>query len=371
MVMRLRSFAAAASLVVSASIIVAACREPLDDNLSEIEAPRVLAIIATPPEAAPKEEITYRAVVADAGGELIEGGLDWAYCIARKPQSTLGPVDDACLAATGTAIVPIGNGLEATGPLPDDTCRLFGPDPPQVQANAPAGRAVDPDPSGGYYQPLRILTGQDPTAVVIGQARIVCGLAGAPPEVATDFTRRYRPNANPTLSSLRWIEGGADVAPDLDASGHGEPVVTVPLAARVTLRATWPACPEVPTCGDGMCTVGETKDDCAVDCAEPADDCEGDCPEPRGCGGSELYLLQDIERRVLVEQRESIRVSWFTTAGSFEVDHTGREASEAGTQTSDDVWIAPDAAADATIFVVLRDDRGGTGYARYRIRVGG
>ena len=370
MVMRRRSLWASALTIGAAALSVAACREPLDDNLSELDAPRILAVIAIPPEAAPQEAVTYRAVVADASGEIVDGALDWAYCVARKPQSTLSPVNEACLSAEGAAIVPFGNGLEATGPLPADTCRLFGPDPPEVQANAPAGRAVDPDPSGGYYQPLRVLTGQRPTEVVIGQTRIACGLAGATPEVATEFTRRYRRNDNPVLSSLRWLEGGIEIAPDVDASGHGAPAVTVPLGARVTLRAAWPACPERPTCGDGMCTVGETKDDCALDCEEPTDDCDGDCPEPRGCGGSELYLLQDIERRVLALERESIRVSWFTTAGSFEVDHTGRDASEAAAQTSDDVWIAPDAAADATIFVILRDDRGGTGYGRYRLHVG-
>ena len=123
--------------------------------------------------------------------------------------------------------------------------------------------------------------------------------------------------------------------------------------------------------GDGLCTASETEEACPADCQEPADDCEEDCPPPpRGCGGSEVYVLHDLERRVLVESRESMRVSWFTTAGTFEVDHTGRDADESS-RTSDDVWIAPDADVDATIFVVLRDDRGGTGYRRYRLRVGG
>lgn len=120
-----------------------------------------------------------------------------------------------------------------------------------------------------------------------------------------------------------------------------------------------------------MCTVSETAEDCAIDCEEPADDCEGECLPPRGCGGSELYVLHDLQRRVLVDRREAMRVSWFTTAGTFEVDHTGQGAAEASANTSDDVWVAPDEETDATIFVVLRDDRGGVGYRRYRIHVGG
>jgi hypothetical protein len=407
-VTRARSLTAWGVLVATAPIVAAACREPLDDNLSEVDAPRVVAIVATPPEAKPNEEVAYRALLVDASGEIVESTLDWAYCIARKPQSTLGPVSDACLAQAGPQIVPIGNGLSVAGLVPADACRLFGPDPPEAALGEPAGRPLDPDPSGGYFQPIRVLTGLEPTGVVVSGVRIACGVAGASPEVGADFGRRYRPNDNPVVESLTWVEGGSVIAPDDDASGHGAPTLTVARGARMTLRVAWPGCPESPTCGDGMCTLGETEDDCALDCTEPDADCGGQggggsegegegeggsegegegeggsgsegegggdggsCVPVRGCGGSELYVLHDIERRELVSQRESIRVAWLTTAGTFEVDHTGRTAGEASSRTSDNVWIAPDVETDATIFVVLRDDRGGTGYRRYRVHVGG
>ena len=71
-------------------------------------------------------------------------------------------------------------------------------------------------------------------------------------------------------------------------------------------------------------------------------------------------------------QREALTVSWFATSGAFESDQTGRAASDLETST-DNGWTAPSTApmngGAVLVWVVLRDDRGGVAWQRYRITV--
>lgn len=62
-------------------------------------------------------------------------------------------------------------------------------------------------------------------------------------------------------------------------------------------------------------------------------------------------------------------MSWFTTAGAFSIDHTGRSEEEAETKTSANDFYTPEAAGDATLFVVVRDDRGGVGWLTTALQV--
>jgi hypothetical protein len=70
----------------------------------------------------------------------------------------------------------------------------------------------------------------------------------------------------------------------------------------------------------------------------------------------------------LLVNRESMRVSWYSNAGSFQDDRTGRSESEFETNT-DNIWTAPDTAGVVTVWVVLRDSRGGIAWRSYRIQV--
>jgi hypothetical protein len=84
--------------------------------------------------------------------------------------------------------------------------------------------------------------------------------------------------------------------------------------------------------------------------------------------GAERYVFFDAEARKLVVRRESMRVSWFASAGAFARDRTGR-ASDDAEPSSDNDWDAP---AEATIvrgWVVLRDDRGGAAWQGFVIDV--
>jgi hypothetical protein len=53
-----------------------------------------------------------------------------------------------------------------------------------------------------------------------------------------------------------------------------------------------------------------------------------------------------------------MRVSWFSTAGTFASDRTGRAADDRATFT-DNAWTAPEEVRTVHLFAVLRDDRGG------------
>ncbi len=342
----------------AAALALAACRPEFDRGPSLVEGPRVLALRSTPAEARPGEPVTYEALLVDPGGTRGDVRAEWAFCNERKPLAELGPVSPACLAAAGPALAPFGAGPGATGPLPAEGCRLFGPDPPAAKPGEPAGRPVDPDPSGGYYQPLRLLYGVDGgERYALGGTRLRCGLAGANQETAAAFTRRYRPNENPALASLRALAPGLEPAA-LAPQGEGPPARLAP-GARVRLVASWPACPASDACGDGVC--GPDEDAAA---------CPADCTRPVGCGGAERYLAFDPATRALTERREALRVSWFSPAGRFDDDATGEGGEGAGPDESSNGWLLPDTPGPLPLWVVVRDERGGVAFATYRIEIG-
>ena len=82
-----------------------------------------------------------------------------------------------------------------------------------------------------------------------------------------------------------------------------------------------------------------------------------------GCTGAEPYLAYDDASLALVEHREAIRVGWYATRGTLDQDQTGVKRTNVATST-DDAWVAPDVAGPASLWFVVRDDRGGVGWFR-------
>lgn len=82
----------------------------------------------------------------------------------------------------------------------------------------------------------------------------------------------------------------------------------------------------------------------------------------------EAYLRHDSESARLVERVESLRLSWFVTAGELAYDHTGREPSEREAW-SENAWHTPAAAGGIHLWLVLRDDRRGSAYVGYDLDV--
>jgi hypothetical protein len=333
-------------------VVPTACRPDLNVTVSIVTGPQVLGVRSDPAEVAPKGAVTLTALVADAQGPISSAPIQWAFCNARKPLAELGPVNALCVQSSGDWFSTIGVGVQAKGTIPSVACRQFGPEVPVPQANQPAGRPVDPDPTGGYYQPVRLLL---PTSagdlVAIAEPRLSCGVAGAAPAQAVDFSARYRANENPKIQALAAIGGAVLTSDD---QGAPNPVNS---GEKLALRVSWASCPVVDACGDGVCGPDEAVASCPTDCTMP-----------KGCSGAERYVNFDLASRTLVDRREGIHVAWFATAGSFDLDRTGRDGSDS-TASSDNAWKAPVQAGPVHLWVVLHDDRGGAGWAGYALDV--
>ncbi len=309
------------------------------------------------------------ALYVDRDGPIASAPISWAFCNARNPLANLGSVNPQCLQASGSWFVPIGEGVSVSGTLPDIACQQFGPDVPQPQPGQPQGRPVDPDPTGGYYQPTRLFVPSDAGMLTeIAETRLSCGAGVATGPQGADYNRHYRANTNPEVASLSVIGASAAVtwSPD-DAGDGGAPpdggtasspgANVVKTGAHVTLRAAWDPCPLTDRCGDGFCGPDETVKGCPADCLNPV-----------GCTGAERFVDFDVSAQTLFDVRESIAVAWFATGGSFDNDRTGRDSTDTSA-SSDNGWTAPSTSSTVHAWVILRDDRGGLGWGQYTIFV--
>jgi hypothetical protein len=306
-------------------LLLFACTEPLDDRTPIVDEPRVLAVAVTPPEAAEGDTVAFEALYADATGALAKAPIDWSFCTATKPLAELGPIAETCVDPASEDLAAIGTGIETSGTLPTNACSLFGPNPPPPEEGQPAGRPQDPDVTGGFYQPA--VGFEDELLSTLVPVRVRCGIANVTQETYVAWNQRYHSNQNPDPAAITY-----------------EPV-TVAAGETVTLTASWPECPDVSVCGDGVCSADE---DLVA--------CPDDCSEPHGCGGAETYVL--YEDGELTTRREAISATWFATAGGFDAARVGRDGDDPATSV-DNGWTAPTESGDVWIAVVLRDERGG------------
>jgi hypothetical protein len=319
------------------------CVPELEQDLSQISEPRLLALAATPAEAREGQNTTLRALLATPEGTTTEAPV-FSLCVARKPLTELGPVSPSCLDndnGTGSAVQHLGQGLEVSTTLPKDACKLFGPLRPAPVEGEPSGRPVDPDVSGGFYQPFVATFGD---TFSVGSVRIDCDLAAASRDDAGRYRQQYRPNQNPEVSRVDVVGDSAPLTLD-DASQRRE----VRAGSELDLVASWDDCPVDSVCGDGYCTANEDR----VNCPE-------DCNTPRGCGGSERYVWYDANSRSVQPRREAMTVAWYASRGRFTEEQTGWDEAQAGTQLStQNRWRVGQQVGPATIWLVIRDSRGG------------
>ena len=284
------------------------CKPDFGERDSLVDRTEVLAVRIEPPEAKPGEAVVTTLLVVSPDGPLDAPSTSWAFCATPKLLTENGSVSAACLGPDG--IAPIGDargGISAA--LPASGCVEFGPETQSAEI-----RARDPDVTGGYYLPIRArVAGSGASAeslTAFGFARLVCNLANAPADAAARFRSEYKRNTNPTLLPIEArLESGGRLA-----------LLEIPRGARVVLRATW----------------------------RPED--------------AESYALFDVRSQQIVTRRESLRVSWFTTAGSYAHDRSGRTDAEPESFT-ENVWTAPDDARTSHLAFVLRDARGGIAFA--------
>ena len=180
-------------------LLLVACDDTLDQRLAIVDEPRVLAIISDPAEAKPGELASYRALIGSPDGPIVTPPA-WAFCRAPKPPTEDNVVSTGCLDAA--QLLALGSGDTVSGMLPADGCLRYGPDVP------PGGfRPRDPDPTGGYYQPVRV----DVDALLaFGNTRITCKLPTAPTELARRYDLEYVANKNPTLVPFELVRAPAN-----------------------------------------------------------------------------------------------------------------------------------------------------------------
>lgn len=293
------------ALGVAVTGFVPSCKPDFGERESLVDRTQVLAVRIEPPEAKPGEPVTTTLLVVSPDGTLDAPAATWAFCATPKLLTENGSVSAACL---GGGVAPIGDARGGiTAPLPMSGCFDFGPETQSAEV-----RPRDPDVTGGYYLPIRahVANADAEPLTAFGFARLVCNLANAPADAAARFRKEYVRNANPTLAPIEArLESGGAIA-------LGE----VPRGARVVLRAAW----------------------------RPED--------------AETYALFDVRSQLVVTRRESLRVSWFTTAGSYDRDRSGRTDAEPESFT-ENTWTAPSEARTSHLSFVLRDSRGGVAFA--------
>lgn len=362
-------------LFASAACLLGACVPDFSTDLSELREPRLLAIASEPAEAGATKQVTLSALVA-VPDDSAAPPLDWSVCMARKSLTELGPVNPVCLGleATGEppatespgaggasasassepapALLPLGSGASVQAKLDADVCKLFGPLRPPPKMGQAAGRPVDPDITGGFYQPIIAALGQVPS---LGAVRIDCDPANVARDDALEYRRRYRANENPRIDTLALRSSEAVTELDPDAR------VDVKPGSHLELRAAWLECPTSSECGDGYCTADEDAANCAADCA---------AGQAHGCPGAEPYVWYNRESSRIEPRFEAISVAWYASSGHFESEQTGLDEAQArSSHQIDNVWHVGAAAGNATVWVVVRDSRGGQSWRVQRFRV--
>jgi len=347
-----------ACVPIFAVLAASGCKPELEGRPSWVDSPRVIGIRSTAAEAKAETDVTYDVLVAQPVDDSTVPVFNWALCLAQKPLATAGPIADVCLAVSALELQSSGSTSSILASIPKDACQVFGPTPPSQKVGEPAVRPVDPDTTGGYYQPVRLLTQYAPgnSQYDVGVTRLMCGIAGgATQEQSARFSKDYRPNQNPQITQISFKQGSGD-STVIDPTSVD--LLTVPSGSDLNFQVSWPDCPVTATCGDNICGAGEDLTNCP-----------SDCQNPQGCEGSEAYLSYDAVTQSLADRRESIRVSWYATDGNFDHDRTGRAETEAALANTSNDWTAPDKATKVRFWLVIRDDRRGVNWTTFDLNV--
>jgi hypothetical protein len=190
-------------------LVLTACAPSFVDQPWLVTSPRLIAVVAEPPEVAPAGQATLTATLAGQGQAPA-----WSRCDLPAPLGQNEPVSSACVEALGAA-APSAGDFALT--VPAEACARFGPD-----VTSAADRPRDADATGGWYQPIGVsFAGQSAFAF----ERLTCDPSGVTLEVANAFRRARTPNHNPTLTLGAQVDG-RPVA--FDALPVGQRVTFVP-----------------------------------------------------------------------------------------------------------------------------------------------
>lgn len=312
------------------ALLGAGCAPQVPDDSSIVSGPEVLAVQATPAEGPLGATFVMTPLYVDANGARDASGLDWAMCLRQKPLGDPGPIDPGCFADTAPGLQPLGTASSVTATIPQDACQLFGPDSPPPQPGQPSARPTDPDTTGGFYLPVRVKSPEGQWFAVL--ERVACAPSGLTQSVYVAFTDGYQDNANPSILDVAIVGAGGGATP-IAEDGAGATPTPVGRGQHLAMQVDWPAC-------------------------------SGTGP----CGGAEDYIAIDPITKQLDARRESMVASWFATTGAFDVDRSGRAETDLATNAANG-WTAPATAGLVHMWVVLRDARGGVGWASLTLDV--
>lgn len=282
---------------------LSACLPDLGAPQSLIFGPRILSVRSEPPEVFPDEKVQLSVVAVEASGELLSASapVEWAFCTSPKRPVENNVVDTGCL-GNEVRLLP-ANVQTVSTQVPSDACALFGPQSPPSTGESGTPRPRDPDETGGYYQPVRVsVLGLR----AIGLIRIRCGLASATPEVAARFRAEYQPNRNPDTALLHIHHNGQTISSK-----------NLPAGQPLLLRLVFPN------------SIQET------------------------------YLRFDPAGQSLAQTPETLRTSWLSAQGSFQIGQTWATPFDEKNLVAETLWTAPEVPGSVLLHTVLRDSRGG------------
>ena len=301
--MSLRAYGLSALVVGSA-----ACFPEFEDRPYLLREPTILAVRSTPAEVAPGAMLALDALLATPAGTSADTP-SWAYCVEPRRIEERTSVTATCL--TGQSLQPIAD--PSAVPMLGDACFKFGPVSPPAEGDAQPRRPSDPDPSGGFYVPVRAAAG--PETISFGFVRVRCDLAGATRAIFDAFQQRYTNNVNPDVG-------------ELVIDGRAETQVAVGAGATVELSLV-----------------------------------------PAG-GASEPYVVYSAFESALFDRTEVLTISWYVTDGTLTRASQSLDADElAAGARFETTWQAPSGASTVYGWAILRDDRGGVDWRPFELSV--
>ncbi len=300
------------------SLGLCACKPNVGQAPSLITDYTLLAVHGEPAESRPSTSVTYSFLLASPGGSVDNAEALWDICLTPKPPSESNSVASACTGEPDAGAGSAGQTFTAT--TPTKACSLFGPIAPPPAAGQPAVRPRDPDSTGGYYLPVQLWLPTATTTAISGFAmeRITCNLANARADLIAEYSTRYTANNDPMIDHTDVVDASGNRF-SLDAG-----LVPLPANTAVSIETVF------------------------------AD------------GASETFPVYSAETDSLVDQQESLRVSWFATGGSFQHDRTTVDAAP---WSSSNTWTTPTDEQPYYLWLVLRDSRGGVSYKSYQIAI--
>lgn len=300
------------------------CAPDLTVHASRITAPRVIAVVADPPEARPGRAVTFTAVIAGASGRDV--GVTWRACAAPRATSESVTVSSRCLSDDAGALTALGEGVTTMTAVPSSACMTVGPQVPPAGDDGARVRAPDADITGGWQLSVRLdLRAGADTETLFARYRVRCQPPDVPGATAVGYALRYRENVNPALAGVYVATNGTTRELARASDQNDAPRTAIGSSRDVGLLAIW------------------------------------------GAEASERYVRVDPVTRGLDERAESLEVVWFTDGGWFERDRTAPDGS--GT-ASVNVLHLDASVSEARVWVVLRDERGGVDVARSRVMIG-